>query len=521
MRHGAVWCTGGDTPGFYNSYTEEGQLFVIINKNDKSEKYQLFVPFKDYDNRHEREFRDKNNDTVKFRDFIYENDLVDFFMTQDNVTNSFEDLDNPDIDDEWDDERENEVAYDYDLGYDDYTGEICMYIDYSDLLVSSYYTDADDYRDMASTGYIEGINGDYKQYMEDILMEDGFINEVDWEETDLKVLYDFFKYETKLTQYSFEQFLQTLFHGAVHYDEGIIPEIENWFDEKGGMWGSQVRKCISSAYLDRPYANFIYNALRNIGWDVPQDNNNNRWSVFSYSRSQSYMDQFKNSFKYNFDDCHTIQEFWEEYTDRGAKSKSDIIYNNDIEIREDKGDIDVADCDWYEYSSDQARYDAKEIVDIFMSIKEWNDFLRKVDEDKNEDKNDENNDEIKVSLSSNYYVFYTNNGALFYLSKDKIEHMKDYYLRNKKFESWGYTSEIIREQIAKYPTDYTKKILLKYGDLTDNLKRPVEAMTEDQKFNEDYLFNHLYTFVENTLKDYIEKSVNENNISESLFSPDW
>ena len=127
LRHGAVWCTGGDTPSFYNSYTEEGQLFIIINRHDKNEKYQLFVPFEDYDNRHEREFRDKTNDSLSFREFVHNNDLVDFFMTQDNVTNSYENLDDPNIDDEWNEEKEDEIMNTYNLKYDDY-GQICMYV---------------------------------------------------------------------------------------------------------------------------------------------------------------------------------------------------------------------------------------------------------------------------------------------------------------------------------------------------------------------------------------------------------
>ena len=40
LRRGAVWCTGGDNDHYYNSYTKNGTLYVIINKKDNKDKYQ-------------------------------------------------------------------------------------------------------------------------------------------------------------------------------------------------------------------------------------------------------------------------------------------------------------------------------------------------------------------------------------------------------------------------------------------------------------------------------------------------
>lgn len=522
LRHGAVWCTGGDTPNFYNSYTEDGQLYIIINKNDKNEKYQLFVPFANQYSDHQREFRDKNNESLKFREFVHNNDLVDFFMTQDNVTNSYEDLDNPNVDDEWDDEREDEIAYQYDLGYDDYTGEVCMYISYSNLVRSTNYTSVDDYQDYASHGYLEnGIQGDYDRYISDVIGEDGFINQVDWESTDLMELYKFFKKDSGLAEYTFEDFIGSLFEGASHYngDHYMKQEIFDWFNNREYGWEQKVRDSISQSYLDDPYVSFISKALRENSWNPPRPN----YNIYNrYDRLNSYLESFSNSFKYVIADCHSIQQFWEEYTDRGNKDISDVIDDLYVGIYERDGDIDTSDCDWYNYSSEYASDDAKSIVDIFMSKQEWNDFISSdYDEEENNTEND-NEDSIRVSENDNYITFHDDK-SLFYVSKQDMKKMIENYERWGEFESWGIPQAIIREQIAVLPIQRIKEILIKYGDLDDNSKGYLEKVSNDDKINEDYISYHLSTFIENFLKNYViyKSNKKEDKIDESLFEPDW
>lgn len=524
LRHGACWCTGGDTPNFYNSYTNDGQLYIIINKNDKDEKYQLFVPFANQYTSHEKEFRDKDNESLKFREFVHNNDLVDFFITQDNVTNSYENLEDPNIDDEWDDEKEDEIAYQYDLGYDDYTGEVCMYISYSDLVRSTNYTSDDDYQDYASHGYLEnGIQGDYDRYISDVIGEDGFINNVDWESTDLMELYKFFKKDSGLSEYTFEDFIGSLFEGASHYngDHYMKQEIFDWLNNREYGWEQKVRNSISQSYLDEPYVSFIYNALKDNGWNPPTPNYNS----YSYNRDnryENYLESFSNSFKYVIDDCHSIQQFWEEYTDRGNKDIRDVIDDLGIGIHERDGDIDTSDCDWYTYSSDNAPYDAKSIVDIFMSKQEWNDFISSdYDEEEN---NTENDDEDNISASENdNYITFHNNKITFYVSKKDMKKMIENYERWGEFESWGIPFEIIREQIAVLPTQRIKEILMNYGGLDDNLKGYLEKVSNDDKINEDYISYHLSSFIENFLKNYViyKSNKKEDKIDESLFEPDW
>ena len=524
LRHGAVWCTGGDTPNFYNSYTEDGQLYIIINKNDKNEKYQLFVPFANQYSDHQREFRDKDNESLKFREFIHNNDLVDFFITQDNVTNSYENLEDPNIDDEWDDEREDEIAYQYDLGYDDYTGEVCMFISYSDLVRDTNYTSVDDYQDFASHGYLEdGIQGDYDRYISDVIGEDEFINQVDWESTDLMELYKFFKKDSGLTEYSFEDFINTLFEGASHYngDHYANQEIADWLNDREYGWEQKVRDSISQSYLDEPYTSFIYNALKDNGWNPPTPNYNS-YSYNRYNRYENYLESFSNSFKYIIDDCHSIQEFWEEYTDRGNKDLRDVINDLGIGIYERDGDIDTSDCNWDTYSSDYASDDAKSIVDIFMSKQEWNDFISSnYDEEEDNTENDDE-DSVRVSENDNYITFHDDK-SLFYVSKQDMKKMIENYERWGEFESWGIPQAIIREQIAVLPTQRIKEILIKYGDLDDNSKGYLEKVSDNEKINEDYISYHLSTFIETFLKNYViyKSNKKEDKIDESLFEPDW
>ena len=532
LRHGAVWCTGGDTPSFYNSYTEDGQLYIIINKNDKDEKYQLFVPFAGQYTSREREFRDKDNESLKFREFVHNNNLVDFFLTQDNVTNSYENLDDPNIDDEWDEDKELEIMYEYNLDYDD-GGLLYITLDYNDLIRRTYYTTDDEYKDFASNGYLEDGIQNWEKYVGDVIAEDDFIDEVDWKSTDLMELYKFFKKDSGLTEYTFEDFIGSLFEGASHYDSNhqMKSEIFNWFNSRENNWEHKVRMSISQSYLDDPYISFIYNSLKDNGWDPPTPDYNSRFGYNRENRYQNYLDKFKNNFIYTLDDCHTVQEFYEEYADRGNKDYRDIIDNLDIGIYESMGDIDTSDCDWSNYSDENASDDAKSIVDIFMSKQEWNDFISSdYNEDENNSENndkknnseDDDEDSIRVSENDNYIVFHNDN-SIFYVSKKDIDEKISYYNRWNEINLHGLPSEIIREQIAVLPTQRIKEILMKYGDLDDNLKGYLEKVSNDDKINEDYISYHLSTFIENILRNYIKVKSNkkEDKIDESLFEPDW
>ena len=270
LRRGAVWCTGGDTDCYYTSYTKNGTLYVIINKNDNKDKYQLFVPNTHASN--SREFKDAQNDTVMFREFVHKNDeLLDFFLTREDVTDTYDNLEDPNYDDEWSEEKEDEVMNEYDLTFDYNTFEVCMEIDYNDLLTDSYYTDTRDYRDYA-TNTFEYLNNFEKleQLKKDIVQSEYFVRYNNWSETQLYTLYKFFMKETK-TSYNdldFQSFLYVLFKTG-GYDFPNSP-VTKWFDNRHSYWYEKVLNSITETVAIQLVENFIYDSLTSIGWRPPK-----------------------------------------------------------------------------------------------------------------------------------------------------------------------------------------------------------------------------------------------------------
>ena len=384
LRRGAVWCTGGDTDHHYKNYTADGKLFVIINKEHNDEKYQLFVP--EYGNSRQREFRDKHNDQpMTFREFVHENkELLDFFMTQEIVTDNYENLDDPDVNDEWTEDKEYEVMNEYNLGYDDYTGEVCMYVDYYELLNNSYYTSSDMYANFASNGYLDEYSDDYAN---DVISSKHFVDYIDWHDTQLKVLHTAYQARTKKTV-DFKTFLYTLFRteGGNLGDD----DVHNWLVDMGGdKYQYHVRDRISRYALQTNVEDFIYNELRRLGINF-----NNR----SYNGNN-----YKDSFPYRFDDCHSVQQFYEDIADNGEQSAADILAKYDIYIEENKGEIDPETESFERYEGDGLpEDDAKEIFDIFLTISDYNKYVDyeegQVDDDESDDESTDNDEEINEVL---------------------------------------------------------------------------------------------------------------------------
>ena len=382
LRRGASWCTGGDTPNFYNSYTEDGELLVIINKENPKEKYQLFVPFDKGDR--EREFRDQDNGSVKFREFIHENnELLKFFLTQEIVTNSYEDLEDPTIDDEWSEEREDEVMYQYDLSYNN-DGELCIAVDYGDLVPETYWTDYRDYREVASHGYNEGGWSNYDGFRDEVMKTRGFISQIDWEETDLFLLYKYYLNDSKQdpNKMTFKKFLYTLFVGASEGDcvDGCDEELYEWFSTHSDdefTWKGKVCSCITTTYLaSDPIDDFIYNQLQKHGWNPPRDYNNSYSYYNRKNRFEEYCDQFKKYFIITLPDCHSVQDFWENYVDRGEKSSEEFLEDYKEIIIEEEGDIDPDDANYEEYESSRFHIeDAERICELFVSKEDLQQFM--------------------------------------------------------------------------------------------------------------------------------------------------
>lgn len=376
LRRGASWCTGGDNCSYYDNYTADGTLYVIINKDNQKEKLQLFVP-DEYQGR-DREFRDANNDSVKFREFVHENpELLDFFLTQEDVTNSYKNLEDPSENDEWDKDKENDIAYEYDLTYTD-DGEITLQISYSTLLRHSYLTDTNDYKEMAMNGYLDYLSGYniskfYKKAIKDI----SFVDEVNWEDTQLKTLYKFYLKENNLTENNidFDKFLNTLFNtsDSRYNDENL----EKWFLSKNNKWEELVYKKISKSTFNQVIEEYVYDQLHNLGWTPPSTSN--------------YKD-LEYNFLYTLDDCHSIEQFYREYTNNGQKSLNEVYDDLNLYIDEEEGDISINDIDFSQYGTEWSKEDAGDILDIFMSIPEYNKFIEEDD-----DENDEIEEVLRIS----------------------------------------------------------------------------------------------------------------------------
>ena len=391
LRRGASWCTGGDNCYYYDAYTADGQLYVIINKENQKVKLQLFVP-NDSDSNRPREFRDAENDSVKFREFVHDNpELLDFFLTQENVTNSYESLEDDSIDDEWDDDKEDNVINEYNLTYNE-DGIICMLIDYRDLIKSTIYLDIKDFEEFASTGYNEGEYSDTSKLMEKIAQTEGFINEINWENTDLLTLYKFYLKDsnTSASEMDFTAFLYVLF--KTNNADYSNYDVYKWFTSKNEYWQKEVYEKLNPLPAFDLIGNYIYEKLKDLGWNPPKPNYNDYYSTYHNNNYTHYLEQFKGAFLYEFEDCHSVREFYEEYADNGQKSYMDLV--NDISFREEEGDINPMYAEFYDYESDHSEEDASQIIDIFMTTLEYNKF---VDDEDNEDNDDEIQEVLKLS----------------------------------------------------------------------------------------------------------------------------
>ncbi len=78
LGNGTQWCTAADSDeslGYFDSYTKEGNLYILISKTDPKEKYQIHI--------RQTQFMNLNDETAKDT-FDYSNnmDIIDYFMTE-------------------------------------------------------------------------------------------------------------------------------------------------------------------------------------------------------------------------------------------------------------------------------------------------------------------------------------------------------------------------------------------------------------------------------------------------------
>ena len=360
LRKGAVWCTGGDTPTHYDSYTNEGTLYVIIRKADATEKYQLFVSDDPQIASHGREFRDKDNESMRFRDLCNEYpELLDFFMTQENVLKSYPNLDDPDEDDEFDEDREYEIMDEYHLLYND-MGELCIGYNIHWMTENCKYITDDNVYDILKYGYMESsLDGyDVREYYENTIKNKYFVKDISWSDTELNDLYEKYEEDSK-NPVSFETFLFTLFQTE---DEEHNKEVEDWltehYDDENEGWKDEIYDKITKYPFDDLIAGNVIDSLRGYGFDPQEAARNPDDGMFL----TNYGD-----FMVKLDDCHSVEEFYRRYTHNGEKPFSDVV----DEVT--GGEIDLSDCepsycdDYYSYEgNDVHQEDASEIYKLFQ-----------------------------------------------------------------------------------------------------------------------------------------------------------
>ena len=89
---GTKWCTAGDINNQFDYYNRQGTLYIIINKQNPSEKYQFHFESKQFMDVMDRpmnniaEFFDENNDIYNFFKNIQGDDL-DFILAESSVEN--------------------------------------------------------------------------------------------------------------------------------------------------------------------------------------------------------------------------------------------------------------------------------------------------------------------------------------------------------------------------------------------------------------------------------------------------
>lgn len=424
LRRGASWCTGGDNDHYYKDYVSDGTLYVIIDKHNPKNKLQLFLPFPRQGK--SKEFRNADNEGMSFRKFVHENEeLLNFFKDVEDIEYSFEDLENPDINDEFTEEQEMQVIIDYDLSYDYDTFEVCMDINYDDLIDETYYTDPKDYRDYAC-GEFEISNDSEKldKLKRDIIQSEYFVRYNEWKHTQLYTLYNFYLKDTNTNKndLDFQSFLYVLFKtGGYEYPNSPVSK---WFDNRHSYWYIKVLNSITETVAHQLIQDFLYDSLTSLGWNPPKSWNYN--TQLSSNMIKNYYKKFEEKFIYKFDNCHTVEDFWCNYTNYGSKTRYDIISENDIVINESKGSIEPDDFDSDYYESNDMKNDASNILDIFMSIQEYNKFV----EDEEDEEINESvfyDGELKSEFSHYYGKIYKNPSRKQLLSMLEKGDVRGYY----------------------------------------------------------------------------------------------
>jgi hypothetical protein len=79
---GTKWCTAANSNNYFDHYNKQGPLYILINKQDPSEKYQFHFE--------SSQFMDTSDSSIQIGDFLRENeDVTQFFKSIGKINNAF------------------------------------------------------------------------------------------------------------------------------------------------------------------------------------------------------------------------------------------------------------------------------------------------------------------------------------------------------------------------------------------------------------------------------------------------
>ena len=159
---GTSWCTATTkTRDYYDDYSEEGDLYIIINKKDPTNKYQLHFQSQQY--------MDKDDREIELVDFLSENkELKDFFQPVifdliEEKPSLFVILDNPSTKQVYEG-----MSSEYSSSFKLENGQIYQFVYFQDLIEDLDY-------DMKS--FLRDVYSDKKNYLMDTIAQNKDVKE--------------------------------------------------------------------------------------------------------------------------------------------------------------------------------------------------------------------------------------------------------------------------------------------------------------------------------------------------------
>lgn len=367
LRRGATWCTGGDTDYHYNEYSSNGTLYVIMNKADNAEKYQLWASngetSKDF------EFRDKENDEKSFRMLCHDNpELLHFFETRKDVMIAYPRLNDEDLAVEeqdrisWDDEIEEGVIRDFNLIYDDIDNILVgipgNYIDNSGISMDIFF-------DILENRYTDNMGDFQSTELKSGLIGNTSFAEVFYEHDYFDPLIKLFQKENPNHKLTNEMVADTLF--KVDVDDVL----DEWLTKReSGTFTSyrlnMVDNIISTVAYEGPIFSFVEDICTyQLNFSI--DNYKIDYDVLS-ALKDAYTVPYKTEFG-------TVREFYDYCRENDIDSLEDFIRAKRIEITKDDLEETIKSWSDFDYYEDFAEEDASAICSMFMTNKEYNEMI--------------------------------------------------------------------------------------------------------------------------------------------------